>query len=102
MVNNQPNIRKILEYNISIKSNRYELVGLIHMPSYDHYTASIFNNNFNNNYIVRDNYYYNDAFKNNSMIYHEKFDKNNLDNYLIKEIIVSAIIFHYQKKYNII
>ena len=37
-VNNQPNIRKILEYNINI-NNRNELVTLIHIPSYDHYSA---------------------------------------------------------------
>lgn len=68
LVNNQPNIRKILEYNININNNRYELVGSIHLPFNDDYSASIFNNMFNNKYIVKNNYYYNDAFKNNSKI----------------------------------
>ena len=44
----------------------------------------------NNKYIVKNNYYYNDAFKNNSIIYNEKFEKN-MDYYLYKEIIVAAI-----------
>ena len=33
------------------------------MPSYDYYSASIFNNMVNNKYIVKNNYYYNVAFK---------------------------------------
>jgi hypothetical protein len=54
------------------------------MPPYEHYSASIFNNMVNSKYIIENNYYYNGAFKNNSIIYNEKFEKKNLDYYLNK------------------
>ena len=55
--NNQNKILKCLEFNIKIDNKIYELIGVINMPFFDHYTASIFNIKIQNSYISEYNYH---------------------------------------------
>ena len=75
----QNKIRQLLNYSIKLNDFIYELIGLINMPSSDHFTCSIFNKRIKDSFISGNNYYYNDGYHHNSKIFKEKFNLNSLD-----------------------
>lgn len=61
------------------------------MPQFNHYNSCIINCNYNNNYVQINKNIYCDSKDNNSEIYSENFEQNNIKNYLKKYFIVSGI-----------
>ena len=88
---NQNKILNLLRYEFNFDNKRYRLLVTINMPQFNHYNSWIINCNYNNNYIQINKNIYCDSKDNNSEIYSENFEQNNIKNYLKKYFIVSGI-----------
>ena len=88
---NQNKILSLLRYQFNFDNKRYRLLGIINMPQFNHYNSCIINCNYNNNYVQINKNFYCDCKVNNSEIYSENFEQNNIKNYLKKYFIVSGI-----------
>ena len=88
---NQNKILNLLRYEFNFDNKRYRLLVTINMPQFNHYNSCIINCNYNNNYIQINKNIYCDSKDNNSEIYSENFEQNNIKNYLKKYFIVSGI-----------
>ena len=89
--NFQEEIIGLLNYTINIYNKEYYLVGLINMPTDNHYSSSLINTKYENKYIRKFKNYYNDAKENNSIILEDDFSLENLNLFLKKSTIISTI-----------
>ena len=90
LIKYQNKIVNLLKYNISINNIKYNLCGLINMPTYNHFSASIINSKFHNKYVGGGKNYYNDALVDNSKIFGFDFNITELQSFLSKKPIISA------------
>ena len=90
LIKYQNKIVNLLKYNISINNIKYNLCGLINMPTYNHFSATIINSKFHNKYVNKYKNIYNDALSNNSKIFEFDFDIHKLNSFLSVKPIISA------------
>lgn len=89
--NKQYNIRNLIKYKISFNNINYILIGVINMPYYNYYNCCIINSLYENIYIEKNKNIFNDGQLEFSKSISEKFNLNNLNNYLNNFIVASAI-----------